>query len=107
MTWYAGAMRAKLVLSLLAVASLGACGSDDSTSSHAGSGGSHSGGTGGSGGADAGATGGAGGTAPCSSAAIHVAPNGQGDECSCAAPCALTAGRDHARALAPSMTNDG
>jgi len=46
------------------------------------------------------------GSPSCASADVYVAPDGSGDACSCAAPCALTTGRDHARALAAGAARD-
>jgi hypothetical protein len=42
----------------------------------------------------------------CTSTDIYVAPNGSGSACSCAMPCALTTGRDHARSRVAGATSD-
>jgi hypothetical protein len=42
----------------------------------------------------------------CAKADLYVAPDGQGTACSCAAPCALTTGRDRARGRAPTTDGD-
>src|SRR5438477_2219781 len=51
-------------------------------------------------------TGGAGGGPTCAPDTVYVAPDGSGDACSCASPCALETGRDHARALAGKAAGD-
>ena len=42
----------------------------------------------------------------CATADVYVAPGGTGDACTCAQPCALTTGRDHARAPSTGATRD-
>jgi hypothetical protein len=99
-------MRAPPVLgsiAVLAVAVVAACGGDGGASP------ADDGGTDDSPRADAGGAETSDGSADapsCASADVYVAPNGSGDACSCAMPCALTTGRDHARALAAGAARD-
>jgi hypothetical protein len=46
------------------------------------------------------------GASGCDGSILYVSPSGTGDACSCNAPCALTTGRDHARAAAPTAAHD-
>lgn len=45
-------------------------------------------------------------TGSCPLATIYAAPDGDGTDCSCAAPCALETARDRARDLAPTVDGD-
>lgn len=95
-------MRSKAI-ALLAPLLVAACGGEEPAGASAAGGGTS---TGSGGGAAGSGQGGAGGSAACVTDVVYVAPDGAGDACSCAEPCALPEGRDRARALAPAAPGD-